>query len=116
MILSNFKTFTKKVCNGNEQTAYRYLDEIERGAMAIGEYGRESFDYIPKTGRYFNAYTDEYYVFDLVKPAKWELVDENGEKVGEIDYIVDKTEIPDGVELGDEIEAPKYRAGIHLAK
>ena len=34
MILSNFKTFTKKVCNGNEQTAYRYLDEIERGAMA----------------------------------------------------------------------------------
>lgn len=71
--------------------------------MAIGEYGRESFDYIPKTGRYFNAYTDEYYVFDLVKPAKWELVDENGEKVGEIDYIVDKTEIPDGVELGDEI-------------
>ena len=116
MILSNFRTFTKKVCNGNEQTAWRYLDEIERGAMAIGEYGRESFDYIPKTGRYFNAYTDEYYVFDLVKPAKWELVDENGEKVGEIDYIVDKTEIPDGVELGDEIEEPKYRACIHLEK
>lgn len=91
MILSNFKTFTKKVCNGNEQTAYRYLDEIERGAMAIGEYGRESFGYIIKTGRYFNAYTDEYYVFDLVKPAKWELVDENGEKVGEIpDKIIYK--------------------------
>ena len=89
MILSNFKTFTKKVCNGNEQTAYRYLNEIERGAMANGEYGRESFDYIPKTGRYFNAYTDEYYVFDLVKPAKWELVDENGEKVGEIDNIIE---------------------------
>lgn len=52
----------------------------------------------------------------LIIFPRWELVDENGEKVGEIDYIVDKTEIPDGVELGDEIEEPKYRACIHLAK
>lgn len=41
MILSNFRTFTKKVCNGNEQTAYRYLAEIERHASGNGEYGRE---------------------------------------------------------------------------
>ena len=80
MKLTNPKTF-EKWCEKNGFRADAMLDSAERWASECdGTYGNADIYF--ETGRRTNYGSPETIAFDLVKPAIYKIVDENGASVG----------------------------------
>ena len=84
MKLSNQKTF-ENWCEKNGFRADAMLDDAERWASECdGTYGNA--DIIYETGRTTQYGSPETIAFDLVKPAIYKIVDENGGTIEEAVY------------------------------
>lgn len=106
MKLTNPKTF-EKWCEKNGFRPRETLDDAEdRAASCYGKYG--SADFEVETGRRTQCGYVETIAFDLIKPAIYGVIDENGATVGQ--WAADTAwTYSEDFSIDQEIAEPVYR-------
>ena len=102
MKLTNYKEYEKQV-KKLKYDADGLLNELERWASECdGSYGLRNINYHENI--YYNDIS-----FELVKPAKYELKDENTNEVIGIYQLINTIKLPQGVYVERIVEEPVYR-------